>query len=54
MITGCQYGEDLNCEWLITSVDGQQIEVEFEAPFHVEVSSYFSLCFSLTLKGIVL
>jgi hypothetical protein len=36
-----QYGEDLNCEWLITSVDGQPIEVEFEAPFHIEAGSYF-------------
>jgi hypothetical protein len=36
-LTGLQYGEDLKCEWLITSVDGLQIEADFTPPFHLEV-----------------
>ncbi len=33
-----QYGENLNCQWLITSADGLAIEVDFGTPFHLEVS----------------
>jgi hypothetical protein len=32
-----QYGENLNCQWLITSADGLAIEVDFGSPFHLEV-----------------
>jgi len=31
-----EYGEYLDCQWLITSADGLAIEVDFGTPFHLE------------------